>query len=167
MIEASFIVLEDATRDKLSGQNVYEGQPVALNAAGKLVAAASTSKVYGISKLDSNTYRDFAFGEFGAFGTGKLTVVSKGIVRVKASVYNKIEMDSSATVTSPVTVQVYDTSKTYVPGEALYVDAAGLITNAAVDKTSILGRVVAAPASAGDWLELEILPLAAASELAA
>ena len=167
MIEASFIVLEDAIRSKAAAAEVYEGQPVSLDVDGNLVAATSAMKVYGVSKLDSNQYRDFAYGEFGAFGTGKLTVVCQGIVRVKASVYNKVEIgtDPAAVVVNQL---IYKTGLTYVPGEPLYVDADGLISNAAaVNKISFLGRVVAAPATDGDWLELELMKGFAVGEIAA
>lgn len=158
MIESPFIVLEDATRDLATGVEIYEGQPVSLNSSGKVIPATAGTIVYGVSKLDANQYRNFAFGEYGAFGTGKLTVQCKGIVRVKASIFNKIEVDTSTTVASPVTVNLYDTTKHYVPGQALYVDGTGLISNTPTDKTSLLGRVVAAPAdNSGDWLEFELV----------
>ena len=157
MIDASFIVLEDGTRDKKVGEEIYEGQPVALDANGQLIAAVQGSKVYGLSKLDSNQYRDFAFGEYGAYGTGKVTIVKSGIARVKASVFGQIEIDSSATTSTPVTVEAFNSALTYTPGEALYVDANGLISNVPADaasKISLFGKVVKAVEDG--WLELEI-----------
>jgi len=170
---ASFIVLEDGTRAKKAGTLVYEGQPVAIQADGTLAPAAATDKVYGLSKLDSNNYRDFAFGEFGAFGSGQLTVVLEGILSIGQSVFNQIEIDSSTTTASaPTTVKLYDDTKTYAPGEALYVDAAGLISNApaAGGKVSLLGKVLKTPLQTGDGsLEIKVTSSAAtaAAELGA
>lgn len=167
MIESPFIILEDGTRTLKAGEKVYEGSPVSLDANGQIVKADGTMKVFGVSKLDANDYRNFAFGEFGAFGTQKLTVVCKGIVRVAASVYNKIEIDTSSTAVSPVTVPLFDASLAYAPGDSLYVNA-GLISNVApVDggNKSYLGKVVAPCAAGAQWLELEVAPLAAAAKL--
>lgn len=171
-IEAtSFIVLEDGTRKKKVGSDVFEGQPVKLNADGELEASTAAAKVYGISKLDSNSFRDFAFGEFGAFGSGNLTVVTRGVMTVGQSIFNEIEVDTSTTVAaSPTTVKVFDDTKTYAVGEPLYVDAAGLISNdGAAGKESLLGKVLKTPPQlGGTLLEMEIDPGATsvASELA-
>jgi len=173
MIESPFIVLEDATRDLAAnipgaGGNIYEGSPVALNGSGQLIPAVETSKVYGVSKLDANAYRNFAYGEYGAFGTGKLTVQTKGIVRVKSSVFNVVEI-SQAPTAAPFTKALYDTTKNYVPGEALYVDATGLISNVAgASKVSLMGRVInKCDAGTGDWLEFELMSGMGVDELAA
>lgn len=167
----SFIVSEDGTRAKKAGSLVYEGQPVKINAAGTLEPATAAAKVYGISKLDSNAYADLSFGEVGAFGSGQLTVITEGTISVGHSVFNKIEVDSSTTTASaPVTVKIYDDTQTYAPGEALYVDAAGLITNqTAAGKQSLLGKVLRTPLQTGDGsLEIKVgAPAAsAAAELA-
>jgi hypothetical protein len=164
---ASFIVLEDGTRAKKAGTLVYEGQPVRIMPDGTLAPAIGTDKVYGLSKLDSNNYRDFAFGEFGAFGSGQLTVVLSGVMSIGQSVFNQIEVDSSTTTASaPVTVKLYDDTKTYIPGQALYVDAAGLISNTpmAGGKVSLLGKVLKTNLQTGDGsLEIEIGAPAATS----
>ena len=86
MIDVLYVIGEDAIRSRNASANITEGQPVALNSSGELVAATDSTGVYGISKLDSNEFRNFAFGEFGAFGTGQLSVITKGIVRIKDSV---------------------------------------------------------------------------------
>ena len=157
---ASFIVLEDGTRTKKAGVNVYEGTPLKLNSSGELEPAGATDKVYGICKLDSNAYRDFAFGEFGAFGSGQLTVITRGIVTVGQSVYNQVEIDTSTTTSSaPVTVKLYDDAKTYAVNEPLYVDAAGLISNdGSGGKNSLFGKVLKTPTQTGGYLEIEVDP---------
>jgi hypothetical protein len=157
---ASFIVLEDGTRKKKVGAVVYEGTPLKLNASGELEPAGAADKVYGVSKLDSNSYRDFAFGEFGAFGSGQLTVVTRGILTIGHSVYNQIEVDTSTTTSSsPVTVKLYDDTKTYAVGEPLYVDAAGLISNdGSGGKNSLFGKVLQTPTQTGGYLEIEVDP---------
>lgn len=163
-INADFIVLEDGTKAKLTAsEQIYEGSPLTLDATtGSLKLAAKADKVYGLSKLDSNNYRDFAFGESGAFGSGQLTVVIQGQVSVSPSVFNEIEVTTHTGPTpSSTTVNLYDTSKTYVPGQPLYVDASGYISNAAADKTSLFGRVVMPlVGSTGGALVIDLLPMA-------
>lgn len=169
---ASFIVLEDGLRTKKSGELLYAGQPVTLDTStGQLKAATATSKVYGLCKLDSNAFADFAFGEFGAFGSGQLTVVIQGVLLLGQSVYNEIEVNSSTTTSSaPTTVKVYDDSKTYAVGDELYVDGTGLISNDnSAGKASLLGKVVSGPTLNGGFLEVEVncsLPTTTAAKLA-
>jgi hypothetical protein len=142
-IEAPFIIHEDGGKKKKAGEQVYEGSPLTLDANGELKLAADSEKVYGLSKLDSNTNRDFAFGEFGAFGSGQLTVVTRGTVEVSHSVFNKVEVDTQTAVgSSPITKKLFDDTKTYAPMQPLYVDAAGLISNTPSDKSSLLGKVL-------------------------
>jgi len=172
---ASFIVLEDGTRTKYlptSGFNyLTAGQPVSLNSAGQLVAATATSKVYGICKLDSNQFDDFAFGEFGAFGSGQLTVINQGILLLAQSIYNEIEVNSSTTTSlAPTTIKIYDDSQVYNVGDELYVDVNGLISNVnTAGKQSLLGKCVSTPAQNGGFLEVEVnctLPTTTAAKLA-
>lgn len=159
MIEASFIVNEDGLRRKAAGEVIYEGTPVTINSDGELEAATATTKVYGLSKLDSNTHRDMAFGEYAGYGSGQLTVVTRGTCLVGSSVYNQVEVDTSTTILSaPVTVALYDTTKNYVPMQPLYIDGAGLITNAPTDKTSLLGKVLKEVTNG--LLEIEVDPMA-------
>lgn len=174
MIDVSYVVLEDSLRVKNPAANITEGQPVKLNAAGEVVAATADAPVYGIAKVDSNGYNDFTGtassavrGQYGAYGSGKLTIVLSGIVRVKASTYNTIEVDQTGSTASAVTVKVYDDALSYVPGDVLYVDANGLITKTASNKASIFGKVISAPTSDG-WLEILVEPMiaTAAAQLA-
>lgn len=162
----SFIILEDGTRKKKSGTNVTEGQAVKLNASGELEPGTAAAKVYGISKLDSNQFRDFAFGEFGAFGSGQLTAVTKGILTLAQSTYNQIEVDTSTTTSSsPTTIKVFDDTQTYAVGDSLYVDTNGLISKVnSAGKESLLGKVLKTPAQLGAGkLELELNPPASAA----
>lgn len=169
---ASFIVLEDGLRTKASGQNLYAGQPVKLDATtGQLKAAGATDKVYGLCKLDSNQYADFAFGEFGAFGSGQLTVVCQGILLLGQSIYNEIEVNSSTSTSfAPTTVKIYDDTQVYSVGDELYVDVSGLISNQnGAGKQSLLGKVVSTPALNGGFLEVEVnctMPTTTAAKLA-
>ncbi len=167
MIDVSYVVLEDSMRVKNPAAQIFEGQPVKLNAAGEVVPATANAPVYGISKIDANQYRNYAYGELGAYGSGKMTIVLSGIVRVKASSFNVVEVDQSGSVSSAVTVKIYDDSLTYVPGDVLYIDANGLITKTASDKVSIFGKVVSAPSSDG-WMEILVEPMiaTAAAQLA-
>jgi len=161
-LEAPFITREDGTRSKKAGELVYEGSAVTIDANGELALAADSDKVYGISKLDSNNFRDFAFGEFGAFGSGQLTVITSGIVKIKASVFNQTEVDSSTTTASaPTTVALLDTAALGAasPGAAIYVDDAGLLSSTAgTSKLSLMGKMLSYDATAGE-LEMELLPM--------
>jgi len=169
---ASFIVLEDGTRAKaLASDQLYEGQPLALDSSGNLVAATATAKVFGINKLNSNDFEDLAFGDFGAFGSGQLTCVLQGILLLGQSVFNEIEVTTNTTTTnSPTTVKIYDDSKTYHVDDELYVDANGLISNdSTAGKQSLLGRCLRTPLQTGGFLEVEVncsLPTTTAAKLA-
>ena len=158
--QASFIELEDGTRAKKAGASVYEGQPLTLQSDGSLAGSAVGQKVYGICKTDSNPYRDLSFGEAGGFGSGQLTVIQKGILLLGQSIFNQIAVYSNTTTASaPVTVKVYDDSKTYAVNDPLYVDATGLITNdATVDHTSLLGLCLSTPLQNGGYLEVLVNP---------
>jgi hypothetical protein len=154
MIDALYITAEDAIRTKKAGAMITEGQPVALDVNGELIGATAGTGIYGVSKLDSNAFRNFAFGEFGAFGTGKLTVVTKGIVRIKDSVYNEIEVDTSmGPLSTPTTIAIL-ASVSWAVNAKCYMTAAGLVTNVAVGDS--FGRVLATPAMTGGWLEIEV-----------
>jgi hypothetical protein len=165
MIEASFIVLEDATRDLAAAQEIYEGMPLSLDATGKLIAATSATKVYGLAKVPANEYQNYATGEFGAYGTGKLTVMCGGIARIMATTHNKVEIgtDPAAVVFKK---QIYAEAANFVAGDPLYVDADGYISNVAVSTTSFLGRVVTAPVDNG-WMEIELIKAPTVAELGA
>lgn len=162
MIDVSYVVLEDSLRTKKAGVDIYEGQPVSLDENGLVIPAAANKKVYGIAKTDANKYRDYTYGEVGAYGSGKLSIVLSGIIRVKASSYNAIEIDQSGSTSTPVTIKIFDDTKTYAPGDVLYVDSNGLITNAPSDKTSIFGKVINPPSNDG-WLEILVEPMIAVS----
>ena len=151
-IEAAFIILEDGGKLKKSGEQVYEGSPLTIDGTtGQLKLAAAGDKVYGLSKIDSNSHRDFAFGEFGAFGSGQLTVVTRGHCEVSHSIFNLVEVDTQMTTGStPLIVKLFDDTKTYAAMDPLYVDAAGLISNvpAVSGKASLLGKCLK-PLAAG------------------
>lgn len=156
MIDALYITAEDALRSKKVSAKLTAGQPVALDTNGELIGAtAGSAAVFGINKSDSNDYANYAYGEFGAFGTGKLTVVQKGTVRIKDSVYNEIEVDTQSSVSSvPVTIALLKSGITWAVGNMAYVDADGLITN--VESGLAFGKVLATPAMTGGWLEIEV-----------
>ena len=154
MIDALYITAEDAIRTKNVNALITEGQPLALNVAGELIGATSGTPIYGVSKLDSNAFRDFAFGEFGAFGTGKLSVVTKGVVRIKDSVYNEIEVDTHMGPGSTSTTITLLATVVWAVNDKVYMTDAGLITN--VSKGDSFGKVTAIPAMTGGWLEIEV-----------
>lgn len=164
MIQCSYVGLEDGTKLIAPGAVLYPGQPVALDANGMAIPAVAASKVYGLCIIEGNTYQDLIRGQYGAFGSGAVPVLVKGIAKVKASVYDAEEV-TAGDPTASFTKKIFDDTKTYVPGEALYVDAAGLITNTPSSKISLLGKVLS---FSDGWLELEVnaSPATSASELA-
>lgn len=157
-INADFIVLEDGTLPKMfnaSPFQVFEGTPLTIDATtGQLRPAADNESVYGLSKIDSNMYRDLSFGEAGAFGSGALTVLLLGKVELSDSVYNKVEVNSASEnvvplTSSAVTVPVFDHSKTYVPMQSLYVKN-GLISNDNSGGGPAIGKVLAPLAASAE-----------------
>jgi hypothetical protein len=164
MIDVLYIHAEDSLREVKQGVEIYEGQPVSLDADGKLVPATATSKVYGIAKLDANQYKNVAWGEYAAYGTGRLSVILSGIVRVKASEFGKIEVTPAGPLSTTFVKKIFDDTKTYHVGDVLYVDNDGLITNTPVEngKVSIFGKVLKTP-DANGWLEIEVVPQIATS----
>ncbi len=142
MIDALFITAEDATRTKADGQDITEGQVVALNSSGQLIGATAGAVPYGLSKLDSNSVRDFAFGEFGAFGTQKLTVVTKGICRVKDSVYDMIEVDTSVQPGASAVTKYVLAGVTFNVNDKVY--------------AGTTAGVIVAAADAQGWVEIEV-----------
>jgi len=171
MINAPFIINEDGLHRKKVNEQVYEGMPVSLDVNGEIVVAVSGMKVYGLSKLDSNQYRDFSIGEFAAYGSGQLTIVTRGTCEVSHSVYNQIEVDANTTVLSaPVTKKLFDDTRAYVPHEPLYIDGSGYISNdPALDHTALMGKVLL-PLPIGSsgplTIEIDTMATSVASELA-
>jgi hypothetical protein len=162
-INAFFIIQEDGGKAKKSGEQVYEGSPLTIDAnTGLLRLALATEKVYGLSKLDSNQYHDFAFGEFGAFGSGQLDVVTRGQCEISHTVYNKVEVDTETTTgNAPIVKKLFDDTKTYQAMDPLYVDGTGLITNApGAGKASLLGKCLIPLAPGLSPLTLELDPSA-------
>jgi len=149
-IQATYIIQEEGGKLKKAGEQVYEGSPLTIDTTtGQLKLAANGDKVYGLSKLDSNQYHDYAFGEFGAFGSGQLDVVTRAQVEVSHTVYNQIEIDTQTqTGGHGIVKKLFDDTKTYHPMDALYVDDAGLISNAhGTSKASLFGKCLAPLAS--------------------
>ena len=166
MIQVSYVALEDGTKAVDGSSSIYAGQPVSINASGKIVPATSGSKIFGLAKVDRNSYEDSVVGKYSIYGSGLMPVLCMGIASIKASTYNTIEVTNAVT-SSAFSKDIFDTSKTYAPGDLLYVDANGLISNVAgASKVSALGRVLKVGA---DELEIEVNPsiITAASELAA
>jgi hypothetical protein len=144
-------VEEDSTKVANASAVVYAGAPVALDSNAQVIAATQATLVYGLSKNDKNSYRDDTFGEFGAFGSGKINVVKAGIVTVAPSLYS--------TVNGTTTIDVYDSSKTYNVNDSLWVSSTGLITNDAGQAnglTNFIGRVNIPPTPTNPNLEVRL-----------
>lgn len=99
---------------------------------GKVILATADAKVLGLAKNSMNSYSDETSGSTlgGIYGSGCMTVVTKGIVTLRHSYYQT----ASGTI---VTVKGYDdTAVTGIlpatnPMVALYITSAGVVTVAA------------------------------------
>lgn len=137
-------VLEDATKEMKSGEVIYSGRPVTLSKAhdayeGQVIAMTTNTKVYGLSKVNKNSYSDEVTGtSTGMYGSGMVTTIIEGIVDIQPNVFTQLDG-------SEVTVETYNMAPTYHVWDPLYVEIAdaphlGMITNVAAgtnDKTFI------------------------------
>lgn len=156
-------VLEDCERNVNASATIYSARPVYLNSNGEVVNATDRDLVYGLSEGDKNVYRDDTYGEFAAFGSGKMGVARKGIVTVEPSVYD--------TVSGTTTIYPYNENLTYVVEDKLFCDSNGLISNAAVQSfeangivdgisqyllTNFLGRVLKVPTATDFKMDIDL-----------
>jgi len=144
-------VLEDSTKVANAAAVVYAGRPCSLDSNAQVIAGTNATLFYGLAKNDKNSYRDDTFGEFGAFGSGKLNVVVEGIVTVAPSIYS--------TVNGTTQIDVYDSLLTYNVNDALYASSTNLITNdgaSANGLTNFLGRVNVPPTGTNPNMEIRL-----------
>jgi len=126
---------------------INAGSPVRVDPTSGLVVAVTTNvKIAGLSKSNKNVYVDETFGSFGAYGSGKLAFVVKGICTVRHNYF----INSAGAI---VTVKTFDDTQTYAPMAPLYVDGNGLITNDNTFANSILGYVLVKPTTANVALQ--------------
>jgi hypothetical protein len=127
-----------------------------LNATGEVISATASTKVYGLSKNDKNSFVDQTFGEFGAAGSGKVGVVKGGIATVAPSEYS--------TVSGTSTLHVYDPNRIYAVNDDLFSNNDGLITNdpavangtSSLDSSNFIGRVNVAPTATDPRMEIDL-----------
>ena len=106
-----------------SSLTLIAGAPVRINTAGAIVPCTTDVKVFGLSKINNNVYINESTGALGGiYGSGKATVVIKGIVTIR---HNYLQ-DSTGTL---VTIKSFDDSQTYTAMSKLYTDANGLVTS--------------------------------------
>lgn len=159
MINGKRKLLEDCERNVNANALIFAGAPVMLNAASEVVQAANTDVVYGLSEGDKNQYRDDTYGEFAAFGSGRMGVAKQGIWTVSPSVYD--------TVAGSTSIFPYDKTLTYAIQDRLYVSSTGLITNASVANvvvdgtsnficTNFIGKVVKAPSGTNTEMDIDL-----------
>jgi len=143
MLNAQRKILEDSARDVDSTLVTYAGRPLSLSVTdGKLIAATSGSKFYGLSRGNKNSYVDITNGEFGAFGSNKMSVVKSGII--------EIGPEDLSIYTGGTVFQIFDSTKTYYVNDKLYVSADNLITNDTGEANgyeNYVGRVIVPPSS--------------------
>ena len=112
-------------------------------AADGFVKVASNAKVYGLTLLTKNAYKDETYGETGMHGSRKTTVVKRGVVDIGASIF---VLDDH----SEIAVYPYNNALEYAVNDKLYVETAtGLITNVVeaenANINTYLGDVVMLP----------------------
>ena len=126
------------------------GRPVKLNASAEIVAATVNADVLGLVKEAQIAALDEVSGDYGIYGSGKASVVVKGIVTVEQSVING------------VSYSVYNEAPTtaYAPMDHLYVNSSGEIDNAQT-YTGItygyIGMVLVPPTNAANGDPMQIV----------
>jgi len=156
MLNTDRRVLEDSCKVANASLVTVAGRPVALNSSSEIIAATASTKFYGLSKNDRNSFVDQVYGEFGAAGSGKLGVVKDGIVTVAPPEYSTVDGVS--------TLHVYDPNRLYTAGDDLFSNNQGLITNdssvangtTSLDSTNFIGHVNVAPSATDPRMEIDL-----------
>ena len=147
MLNVDYKVLEDATRNVNSATTLTAGVPVSLNSSGEILLAADGVTVYGLSKVDKNTYRDETSGlPAGIYGGGKASAVLAGIITVSPSTY-------TTSTGADATINVYNTALSYWIFQPLYANA-GLISNVNSGALVRCGVVLVPPTATSTSLQL-------------
>ena len=140
MINVDYPVLEDGDVKVVMTSEIFEGSPISLDPTGQAAKTQSNLPVYGLSKVDRNSYRDLAYGDAGAYGAKKITVLVSGKVSLYPSWYENV--DGTETV-----VQMWENDTFHVNDE-LYASTDGKITTDDTLALTNFGRVVESPTTA-------------------
>ena len=151
MINVDYKGVEIGTLPASTSETFVPGRPVTLNATtGNVEAADANCDVLGLCKeaLISGTLDEIS-GQYGIYGSTKISVLTKGICSVQNTVVNG------------TSYSVYDTTQTYNAGNLLYSDSNGLITTSSSYTgvtNAYLGKVLVAPSNAanGDSMQIEV-----------
>jgi len=150
-INVDYRAMEDSTKYVDPSAVLYPGRPVRLTSTSLVKNSDGSTITFGLAKSNKNSYVDDTFGEFGAYGSGKMSVVVLGMVTVRPNLYVK----SDGTID---TINVWDTTKTYLVNDYLYCNASGLITNDSTGVTgSKFGYVLKPPATEDVTMEIRML----------
>ena len=155
MLNVLYSVLEDSLRPIDGTVNIYSGNPVAFKTAttdGTITTVVGNVAVYGLAKFDANQYANFASGEAGAYGSGKMTIIKRGIVQLYPSVYQ------DPTTLNTVVQQIWDTTQTnYNAGQPLYVINGYITTDSTAVSNTLIGKVIVGPtATNGGVMTIEV-----------
>lgn len=152
MIDPKYTILEDSTKEVDDDAYIVSGRPITLDLSGAATDADDTTPVYGLSKIEKNEYRDDTYGEYGEYGSRRVTVVVKGLVQVSPSIYNPADLENE------VELAVYEDDVTNAdPMDDLYVSENGLLTTvvpASPGATDVVGQITRVPDVDDDSLEL-------------
>jgi hypothetical protein len=151
-ITVNYRILEDATKLVKSDAVIYAGRAVTMDpTTGLIIAGGGNVRTYGLAKSNKNSYVDETKGSFGAYGSGKMTTVLKGLVTVRPNYF----VASDETIAK---IKVYDDTilATYQYLQALYVDTNGLITNVTTQGNTLLGYCTKPPTSTDETMEISL-----------
>lgn len=130
------------------------GRAVRMGADGTLQAPTADQRVIGlVNEASYSGVINEVSGQYGIYGSNKITVVHSGIVEVKQSTYNG------------TSYEVYDESLTYAPNDDIYaVAGTGVLTNSQPGGTGprgltslFVGKVLVAPTNPANGDPMKIL----------
>lgn len=154
MIDPKYEILVDPLKDVADDAYLVSGRPVTMNVDGEIEGADDTTPVYGLSKVSKNEYRDETYGEFGAYGSRRVTTVLKGLVNVYPSIYKPSDLENE------VELAVYaDDVIDADPLDDLYVNGDGLLTTvvpASPGVTNVIGQVTVVPSVEDPVLQIKL-----------
>jgi hypothetical protein len=148
-INVDYKGVETGVLDANTATTLVPGRPVYIGASGVTAAGANSDVLGLVREMQYSGVLNEVTGQYGIYGSGKVTVLCKGIATVQNSVING------------TSYAVYDTTLTYVAGDKLYSTAAGLISNTSGYNgitAGYIGKCLKIPTNAanGDPMTIEV-----------
>lgn len=154
-VNVLYLTKEDSTKNiDLEGKEYLEGEPVTLDENSVLTKVTGNQKIYGIMSVPANRYRNWVYGEYGAFGSGKARVIKEGIIQIAPEYY-----EEATGVIRTFTLWTEDV-ETAAPLTRLYVTVVDGIAKYTTDPTgrenTYVGLVVRNPRTNNGVLEIDL-----------